>query len=293
MPRFLAAGCPARRTCFNPICPSSRRQSPYADPMSRAERRRRAKEDRRVVAGGLDSGRRDTAQVMALMRVLHELLEESRDAGAVAPMMGFLHDNIRAAGRAEPRKAIACARACAHCCHAPVSARAPELLVLASAVPPAERAALAARIAELRAAAAAIDQGERSREALPCPLLRDDLCRLYESRPLTCRTAASSNAAACERALRLFLDEGIPTPEYYTRIRAGYALALAGALKHGGYAATAYELGSALAQALAWPDAEAAWLAGEPVFTGAAEDPMGDPFDHPRNRQLYLAAFAP
>lgn len=262
--------------------------------MSRAERRRRAREDRRIVVAGLDAARRDTVQVMALMRVLHDLLEESCDAGTVAPMMTFLLDNIRAAGRQAPRKAIACARLCAHCCHAPVSARAPEVLFLKRAVAPAEAPAVAEDVARASVVTGAMSADERARRPVPCPLLRDDLCRLYEARPLTCRTAVSSDVSACERAFRLGMaDTGIPTPDFYTRVRAGYALALAGALKRSGLPATAYELNSALHAALVRTDAEAAWLAGEPVFASAAPDPMGDPFDHPRNRDLYLAAWSP
>jgi Fe-S-cluster containining protein len=260
--------------------------------MSRAERRRQVREDRRAIAAGLDAGRRDTAQVMALMRVLFDLLEDSRDAGSVVPMMTFLHDNIRAADRAAPRKMLACTRGCTHCCHAPVSARAPEILFLRSAIPALDHEAVAASVSQGFAARARPASGEHGFQAFPCPLLRDNLCRLYATRPLACRTAVSSNAGACERALRLGMDEGIPTPEFYTRIRAGYALALAGALKRAGFPATAYELVSALNVVLARSDAEAAWLAGEPVFADAAGDPMGDPFDHPRNRQLYLATWA-
>jgi hypothetical protein len=269
------------------------RKGPIVRAMSRAERRRQAKEDRRTVAGGLDADRRDTVQVMALTRVLHDLLEESRDAGTIAPMMAFLHENIRAADRAAPRKAIACARFCAHCCHAPVSARAPEVLFLKSAIPPAEREVVTGAVARAFAVTAAMDDLDRARRSVPCPLLSDNLCRLYDSRPLTCRTAVSSDVAACERAFRLgMVDEGIPTPDFYRRIRTGYALALAGALRRSGLPATAYDLNSALHIALARSDAEAAWLAGEPVFAGAQADPSGDPFDHPRNRELYLATWA-
>lgn len=260
--------------------------------MSRADRRRQSREDRRTVAGGLDSGRRDTVQVMALMRVLADLLEESRDAGTVAPLVTFLHESHRAADRRAPRRAIACGRLCTHCCHASVSARAPEILFLASSVSPPDRPDLAARAAGLHAREAAMAQGLRPREALPCTMLQDGLCRRYEGRPLACRTAVSSDAGACERAIRRFLDEGIPTPDHYIRVRAGYALALAGALKRQGYSAAALELGPGLAAVLLRPDAERAWLAGEPVFEGVPVDPMGDPFDHPRNRQLYLAAWA-
>ena len=107
--------------------------------MTRAERRRRLKEDQRLVARGLVEDRRDHAQIMALMRLLHDRLEESRDAGTVAPLMTFLHDNFRAAEQAAPKKSLACRRGCSHCCHAWVSARAPEVLFVKAAIPAQER----------------------------------------------------------------------------------------------------------------------------------------------------------
>ena len=92
--------------------------------MNRAERRRQAREDRERIARGLEAGRADGREVISLMRVLHDLLAEARDAGTVAPMMTFLHANMRAAERFGPSERLACRRGCAHCCHTFVSARA-------------------------------------------------------------------------------------------------------------------------------------------------------------------------
>ena len=44
--------------------------------------------------------------------------------------------------------------------------------------------------------------------------------------------------------------------------------------------------------ALARPDAEAAWLAGEDVFADIPRDPGSDPFTLPSNVRLYDEAFA-
>ena len=67
--------------------------------MNRTQRRRQAKDDLRFLARGLDPDRPEAVQVMALMRVLRELIEDSRDARSIAPLMEFLRDNMDAAGQ--------------------------------------------------------------------------------------------------------------------------------------------------------------------------------------------------
>jgi hypothetical protein len=261
---------------------------------SRAERRRQAKDDRRLLASGLDLASGGAARVAALMRLLHDLLEEARDAGTVAPLADFLHAQLRASDRLAPRKAIACRIYCAHCCHAWVSARAPEVLAVAAAVPAARRDAVRAAVNAAHALTGALDADARAGRPTPCPLLgADRLCTVYEARPAVCRTAVSQSVEACARAYAPGGEEvGIPTPDFHIELRAGFALALAGALKRSGFEPAAYEYNGALAAVLARPDAEAAWLAGEDVFAGVRRDPTGDPFRLPRNRALYDAAWA-
>ena len=261
--------------------------------MTRAERRRRLKEDQRLVARGLESDRSDHVQIMALMRLLHDRLEELRDAGTVAPLMTFLHDNFRAAEQAAPKKSLACRRGCSHCCHAWVSARAPEVLFVMAAIPARERESVRAAVEATFALTGPLSFEERVKRPTPCPMLHDDLCRVYTARPATCRTAVSRDAAICERAFRLGSEnEEIPTPTFYIEMRAGYSLALAGALRRAGLPAAAYEYNGALNAVLAVRDAEAAWLAGDDVFAGVMVDPSGDPFDRPGNRRIYETAWA-
>ena len=114
--------------------------------MNWAERRRQAREDRERIARGLGTGRAEPRALAAMMRVLHELIAEARDAGTIAPMMQFLHANMRAAERAAPGHLLACRRGCAHCCHTFVSARAPELLFVRGAIPGREREAVRADV---------------------------------------------------------------------------------------------------------------------------------------------------
>lgn len=245
------------------------------------------------MARGLDAERPDGPQIMVLMRLLHDRLEASRAAGRLAPLADFLAENMKAAWRAEPRKALACRAGCAHCCHAWVSARAPEVLIAKAAIPPREREAIRASVEAAHAVTGTADVDARARMAAPCPMLESGRCRIYAARPATCRTAVSLDAAACARAFQPnALPEDIATPDFHIVMRRGYSIALAGALKRCGYEPASYEFVAAMRAALARPDAEAAWLAGEDVFAGVQTDPGSDPFAHPKNLRVYELAFA-
>jgi Fe-S-cluster containining protein len=260
--------------------------------MDRAERRRQLKEDRRFVARGLPGGQTDLEMIVSLMRVLHALLEEARDAGNVAPLIAFFHENMLIANRPGPARAIACKRGCAHCCHAWVSARAPEILFAKKAVPARDREKVLASVEAVYAVTGRLDFDGREGISTPCPLLAGDQCRIYAARPAVCRTAVSADARICERAYRQGdVEAQIPTPEFYINLRSGYSIALAGALKRAGYAPWAYEFNAGLHAALARDDAEAAWLAGEDVFAEVPVDPTGDAFTLSGPRNIYDAAF--
>ena len=260
--------------------------------MNRAERRRQAREDRTRIARGLEAGRADGREVIALMRVLHELIAEARDAGTVAPVMQFLHANMRAAERFAPSQLLACRRGCAHCCHTFVSARAPEVLFVKSAIPGRDRETVRAAVEQAYQVTGTLGPGGRSATAHPCPMLEDGACRVYAARPMTCRMAVSQSAEACARAFAPGAGPThIPVPDYYPTLRRGYSIALAGALRRAGFPAWSYEYNAAMRAALARSDAEAAWLAGEDVFAEVQRDPGSDPFTLPSNLRLYDEAF--
>jgi Fe-S-cluster containining protein len=261
--------------------------------MIRAERRRQAKEDERAMARGLDPARPDGPQIMILMRLLHDRLEASRAASSIAPLAGFFADNLKAAWRVEPKKALGCRMGCAHCCHAWVSAKAPEVLIARRAIPPRELDAVRASVEAAYRATGEADPAARAAMAAPCPMLADGRCRIYAARPATCRTAVSLDAALCAEAFRPgAAPVDIPTPQFHIVMRRGYSIALAGALRRLGRPAASYEFVAAMRRALSRDDAEAAWLSGEDVFAGIQIDPGSDPFSHPKNLQVYNLAFA-
>jgi hypothetical protein len=265
----------------------------YCFSMNRTERRRQLKEDERALARGIDADRPDGPQIMVLMRLLYHRLEEARSARSIGPLMRLFEQNMRAAWRSEPTKALACRRGCAFCCHAWVSAKAPEILLAAAAVPRRDREAVRATVEATYAVTGTATPAERAAMAAPCPMLMGSECRIYAARPATCRTAVSLDATICERAFRPGAEAlDIPTPDFHLVMRRSYSIALAGALRKAGYPAASYEFNAALRAALARGDAEQAWLSGEDVFAGVASDPGSDPFEHPRNRRVYELAFA-
>ena len=62
--------------------------------MTRAERRRQEKEDRRRIARGVDVAARDGADIVALMRVLHDHAQQAIAERSVDPLMAFFCGNL-------------------------------------------------------------------------------------------------------------------------------------------------------------------------------------------------------
>jgi hypothetical protein len=113
---------------------------------------------------------------------------------------------------------------------------------------------------------------ERARAGVPCPLLEDGACSVYEVRPLICRGWSSLDASACERH---FADpDGTPVAPSYrvayelaSAVLAGLGLAARDAGRDGGL----LELVAALRIALERPAAGERWEEGRGVFAGTRD----------------------
>jgi len=97
----------------------------------------------------------------------------------------------------------ACRPACAACCHLKVLLTRSEALRIShfvgQAFSPEERAALRARIERVAERGRELDPGAWRRRHLRCAFLgEDDLCRIYDVRPLKCRVHVSRRREACE-----------------------------------------------------------------------------------------------
>ena len=249
-------------------------------------------EDELRISGGIDVRRRDANDLVALMRVLHDIAQLSIEKRSVRPLMDFVYTNLSGGADYIQDSRIACARGCAHCCTTWVEASAPEVLYAVASMSPAERADYTKSVDDACSRTGGLSYEARERgSTTPCPILRDNVCSLYAGRPLTCRTAVSTDAALCHRAYRLFSGEDIPAPAVWHALRQGYSVALEGALLRAGLAHRFGEWNESLRVALSEPDAEARWLGGADVFAQVPRVNAPATFSRPNWRMLYTEAF--
>jgi Fe-S-cluster containining protein len=256
--------------------------------MSRAERRRQDKLDRKLVERGFDPSSRDPRGVLALSRHLSHLAARAKLQNDVDILVKPFHATISKGSAYLSYVPVACKKGCSHCCNIRVSASAPEILSLAKIV--------RSRGGDAVEAVVKADQltrkfsfEERPFNPNPCPLLKDHLCSVYECRPSACRLAASGDAAICERSYNNVTDEDIAMPAVHLLSRATFSAALAMALKYAGLPHQTYELNSGLARALERKDSEKAWLSGEDIFAGTLRE-AGDFFDEEPARIFFAQA---
>ncbi|MFG1249361.1 YkgJ family cysteine cluster protein [Xanthobacter flavus] len=182
---------------------------------------------------------------------------------------------------------LACHKGCGTCCRIQVAATMPEVLMVARYVRAMSEgfrkvgidlpARLAAAQATAPAASGTMALGGE------CPFLAEGICVIYPVRPLACRGHVSFDAEACIAALEGEADE-VPVSESHRTVRALVQGALQSALRDAGKPWALYDLLGALRIALAHPDAEAAFRAGEDVLDPAiiahvSREEMGRTFD--------------
>ena len=163
---------------------------------------------------------------------------------------------------------VACGKGCFHCCTKLVMVTLPDIFRLARAV-----RGKAEKVTEITAAAVqarAITQGQSRDQKLPCPVLTDQACSAYGARPIPCRYLLSQSLDACLRIFGGNSGEAFPYTEGTGPVRQRVDQIVQAALILSGLAPYHYELIQSLAIALTVENAEARWLAGEPVFAGVA-----------------------
>lgn len=200
---------------------------------------------------------------------------KSVDAAAARVQTIRMYDRLAALQReaiAKERVDVACARGCSYCCHLRVEVRPHDAFVLAHHVQSkfgdAERARTIARIEENLKRIEGLTPEQHVRAGIPCALLEDGQCTVYESRPATCRKYYSVSLDTCRNA---FNDPSAPlTGEIENeQVRlAGNAVALgyAKGMEDAGYDAALYELHFALHRALSNPRCERRYRRGKRAF---------------------------
>jgi Fe-S-cluster containining protein len=163
-------------------------------------------------------------------------------------------DEALATVRDEYRPPLHCKEGCSYCCCKPgVLTSIPELLRILDHV---QSTFSADAVSELRERArryarqiAGRNFNDPVNESVPCPLLVDGRCSVYEVRPLTCRGYNSMNVDAC-RSAHENRDVLIPIFSLLKDITDGTTVGAAQALKAAGFADSLVDLGTALNIAL-------------------------------------------
>jgi len=151
---------------------------------------------------------------------------------------------------------IACKSGCWYCCYYRVEAHAEELLKIAEyllkTLSADQLTGLQQQVAQNVETLRAMSHKQQLQANLPCPLLTDGVCTVYELRPARCRTFHATDVRGCRQSWEEPENLAIPgslIPELYQAGEAhleGFRKAMAAA----GYDGSVYELNAALQFAL-------------------------------------------
>lgn len=198
---------------------------------------------------------------------MRRMLAQRDDPGRASKAAAFGADVLEVTLKRQiANDPIACRRGCSHCCRSIVTVSAPEVLRIAAEIRKQGPEAVAVVLERART------RGKRTaeellRDKLDCTLLVDGACSVYAVRPLSCRQLFSLSAEACRQAI----EEGTSdVPLLLPPMQLGELVRtmLFAAMRAEGMTEIGYELTEALSVALANPDIEQRWLAGEDVFAG-------------------------
>lgn len=155
-----------------------------------------------------------------------------------------------------------CESGCSHCCNLRVEALAPEVFYIArklrSERPIRDIESLIEKLKEFSQRA----KGLRTTEHLiPCPMLSNGRCSIYEYRPMMCRKYNSLDASVCETPF-----SRVPESTELTMKSVAIGIGFNSSLEKRKLSSIPHELGQALLVALSDENAIARWAKGEMVF---------------------------
>jgi hypothetical protein len=206
-----------------------------------------------------DEGLDDLAAVTAIIRDRNRALDEIAETYAKAA-------------------SAECDAGCTSCCYLMVLGSPLEILSIARRLletkTPAELEVIKTRLQ--RACGPSLDFAARLKAKVPCGLLENGRCTIYESRPGVCRVMLSQSRAACDACLNGKADS-IPYIEQPSKIGGVMQMGIDYALlTRRKLSSEDAELSRALLTALADYDAVlATWLIGQDPFPGSHVDKPG------------------
>jgi Fe-S-cluster containining protein len=147
---------------------------------------------------------------------------------------------------------LACKPGCSYCCSDLVECGLPEALEIAEYVGAAfsaeELSALQERIAAYQGLLMKLFRRETVEFRVPCPFLVNDLCSIYEHRPLHCRGLTNSSAEPCKAWQEG--DENRPFLPEPTAIKRSLVKGMMRGLKAGGALGDSFEMSGAVGMLL-------------------------------------------
>jgi hypothetical protein len=180
-----------------------------------------------------------------------------------------------------PRKilsTVACRAGCDFCCHVPMGVQAHEVFYAADFIrrkfPADTIPSVIAKLADHRKRVSGISSEDYSRLDLPCALLQDHACSIYEARPEVCRAHHAKNARACES--KMLSSQFVIENAYVFPLRVrmfGVMLGIDQAFAEAGFDGRAYDFGSALHEALTDSLRAFLWVQKQPAFSDTCREP--------------------
>ena len=178
-----------------------------------------------------------------------------------------------AMGFTDERTPVACSAGCYYCCHQKVGTTALEMVHLATEIRARYSPEVQAEFVEgLRKVVE--QRGPEDSTPVRCNFLDEkDACRIYEIRPLACRSVTSTTSEPC----RAWLEDGMATGKVADRRRYQGAQATMHGLDKGatalGYEGGYIDFHGALHHALSGEKVVADWYEGKRVFSAKTIPP--------------------
>ena len=206
-------------------------------------------------------------------------LRKTRNPADLLSVLRQAHKGFDRAYESAPaaaRAVVACRAGCGTCCHVPVGVQAHEVFLAAEFIQArfssGDLEAVIARFAAHRVAFAGRTMQERAALKIPCALLRNDSCSIYEARPEACRSHHSSNLDGCRSNLGSGLDiVDVLIPEIRGRMFA-VMLGIDQAVAEAGFDDRAYDFGSAMHEALTNSLCAARWMQRQAAFPDSCRE---------------------
>ena len=196
-------------------------------------------------------------------------------AGLIRKVDLYTDERVKEVQDGSPDK-VDCKPGCAYCCYRPALSLVPEILNIVEFVDEtfdeSARAALDERLRLYNEKAQEIEK-TNSLGWIACPFLVDNLCSIYEVRPLSCRAVCSLDVEACRFAVE-FPEDAVKVPILpgQPQICNGATEGVRRAAAEARLDSHMYDLGKSMAQLLKEPETASGALTGElklPPLPGA------------------------